>query len=488
MNVGVIATTEGPDGSRESHTGYTGIVLDPSQPVPNATFTGDDKGTTDEDTALTGDLVITDADAGDTVFLATTLHGSYGDLTIDEHGHWSFTPNAAANALSDGDRVQDVFTVESKDGTTHQIQVDVTGANDGPTATAAPVSEHQDVAHTFAAKDFGFTDPDSTDSLDHVTITGLPDPSEGSLTLDGAAVNAGQTVDAGDIDRLVFTPASGYVGRTGFTYTVSDGDTDSPEQTAQIEMLKPNSAPVVGTPISVSVDEDHSITVSEADLLANATDADGDSLSVSNLQVAGQDASVTNNGDGTWTITPKADFHGDVQLTYEVGDGTAKTPASYALEVASVGDGLTATDDKFETHTQFRDGVVHANLLSPGIGNEATVSMWVRVPPGSRSMGLAGFGGDSAHYTNEMYVDGAGQIHTYSWTPWGAKYLSGPKIDDGQWHHIVYTVRAPRPSKTRRLATSITGGQFWTPITPQEGAILHAESQYTECPSGWNVD
>ena len=286
MNVGVIATTEGPDGSRESHTGYTGIVLDPAKPLPNATFTGDDTGTTDEDTTLTGDLVITDADAGDAVFLATTHHGTHGDLTIDEHGHWSFTPNAEANALSDGDLVQDVFTVESKDGTTHQIQVDVTGANDGPTVQAAPLS--------------------GTASSGAAGATGLAG-SAGAAGPDGAAGPAGAVGTAGPDGATGPAGAVGAAGPAGAAGTVGTDE---------------------DTAVSGTLGLDPADTV-------NAGELDG---AYGKLSLA---------ADGSWTYTPddRADALADgdsqtEQFTIHSADGTLHT---VTIDVAGEDDAAAAT-------------------------------------------------------------------------------------------------------------------------------------------------
>ncbi|NYT27187.1 MAG: cadherin-like domain-containing protein [Candidatus Thiodubiliella endoseptemdiera] len=32
---------------------------------------------------------------------------------------------------------------------------------------------------------------------------------------------------------------------------------------------------------------------------------------------------MIDNQDGTWTLTPNADFNGQLQLSYEISDGTA---------------------------------------------------------------------------------------------------------------------------------------------------------------------
>ncbi|WP_177486110.1 cadherin-like domain-containing protein, partial [Pseudomonas sp. F16(2018)] len=70
--------------------------------------------------------------------------------------------------------------------------------------------------------------------------------------------------------------------------------------------------------VSAQVDEDGSITITQEQLLANATDLDGDALTALNLSTEDENVTVVDNGDGTFTITPDADFNGDVNFSFDV--------------------------------------------------------------------------------------------------------------------------------------------------------------------------
>ena len=59
-------------------------------------------------------------------------------------------------------------------------------------------------------------------------------------------------------------------------------------------------------------------TFSITDLLEGFSDKDGDELAVSNLKIT--NGTLTENGDDTWTFTPKKDYSGTVNLTYNVID------------------------------------------------------------------------------------------------------------------------------------------------------------------------
>ena len=94
-------------------------------------------------------------------------------------------------------------------------------------------------------------------------------------------------------------------------------------------------------PLPLNGTEDTTLTISEADLLANASDVDGDALSVQNLTADG--GTLTDNGDGSWSFTPGADFSGTVNLSYDVSDGTTTTAASGTITVAADADAPTLT-------------------------------------------------------------------------------------------------------------------------------------------------
>ena len=70
---------------------------------------------------------------------------------------------------------------------------------------------------------------------------------------------------------------------------------------------------------------------------------DGDALSATNLS-AGDNATVVDNGDGTFTVTPDADFNGDIDLSFDVSDGTATIESGIDLTVNPVNDLPSAED------------------------------------------------------------------------------------------------------------------------------------------------
>ena len=88
--------------------------------------------------------------------------------------------------------------------------------------------------------------------------------------------------------------------------------------------------------------EDAAYTIKAADLLQCFSDPDGDLLSISGLTASS--AMLSNKGDGTWTLTPVANFNGSVALNYAVVDGKGGSVAgSRSLNITPVNDAPSVT-------------------------------------------------------------------------------------------------------------------------------------------------
>jgi subtilisin-like proprotein convertase family protein len=115
--------------------------------------------------------------------------------------------------------------------------------------------------------------------------------------------------------------------------------------------------------------EDQSLVISEADLLANDTDNDGDTLVITGMSQP-QNGTLTDNGDGTWTYVPDADFAGIDNFTYTVSDGNGGTGT------AVVGISVTGVNDAPEAVDNVVDAVENQPLVIPVadlLGNDADI-------------------------------------------------------------------------------------------------------------------
>jgi VCBS repeat-containing protein len=99
-------------------------------------------------------------------FVPGVTGGSYGNLTIDAAGNWSYealNDHPAINALVTGETLTETFTVSSIDATTHQVTITINGADDaaviGGVDTGA-VTEDGGVSE-IASGTLTVTDPDA---------------------------------------------------------------------------------------------------------------------------------------------------------------------------------------------------------------------------------------------------------------------------------------------------------------------------------------
>ena len=96
-----------------------------------------------------------------------------------------------------------------------------------------------------------------------------------------------------------------------------------------------------------STDEDVALTVMAVDLLENDTDADGDTLSISDVGNA-TGGSVALDGNGDVVFTPDANFNGDASFEYTASDGNGGTAtATVAVTVTAVNDAPEAGADVY---------------------------------------------------------------------------------------------------------------------------------------------
>ncbi|MDF5512781.1 cadherin-like domain-containing protein, partial [Vibrio parahaemolyticus] len=117
-------------------------------------------------------------------------------------------------------------------------------------------------------------------------------------------------------------------------------------------------------PVSAMVEEDGSILITQEDLLANARDLDGDQLTALNLATDDENITITDNGDGTYTLTPDADFNGDIDIQFNITDGTDTIQATADLTVNPVNDLPVPQDQQFSVEEDGTLQFTDADLLA----------------------------------------------------------------------------------------------------------------------------
>ncbi|MFW1811153.1 tandem-95 repeat protein, partial [Acinetobacter ursingii] len=130
------------DGKGGSTTVTVPVTVTAVNDAPTATA---NSVTTDEDTAVTGNVIGQDVD-GDSLSYTVSSNPSHGTVSIDPAtGGYTYTPNANYNG-------SDSFEVTVADGkggsTTVTVPVTIAAVNDAPTATANSVTTDEDTAVT----------------------------------------------------------------------------------------------------------------------------------------------------------------------------------------------------------------------------------------------------------------------------------------------------------------------------------------------------
>src|SRR6185369_11777089 len=118
--------------------------------------------------------------------------------------------------------------------------------------------------------------------------------------------------------------------------------------------------------------EDTVLVVNAASgVLANDSDVDGPSLSVSAATVAtAQGGSITFAADGSYSYTPAANFAGVDTVAYTVSDGTLSDSGTLSITVSAVNDRPQAQAD---TATTAEDTVLVVNAASGVLANDSDV-------------------------------------------------------------------------------------------------------------------
>ncbi len=138
--------------SVDGTTHIVGITINGANEVNNpAVITGTDSGSVTEDIdpdsdnllEASGTLNITDSDADEAAFIAKTVNGNYGSLTINTAGNWNYAANNNQTAIQDlvsGTTLNDSLVINSVDGTAHTISITLLGADENTTLTDITLS------------------------------------------------------------------------------------------------------------------------------------------------------------------------------------------------------------------------------------------------------------------------------------------------------------------------------------------------------------
>jgi large repetitive protein len=278
-----------------------------------------------EDTAVTitaAQLLANSTDAEGNTLTVSNLQASSGAVVNNGNGTFTYTPAANANGAVS-------FTYTVSDGalaTAATATLAIAAVNDGPVAGAAivlaAVAEDTSVTITSAQLLANASDIDSA-----------------TLSVQNLVASSGTLINNNN-GTWSFTPAANDDTAVSFTYEISDGQAVV-AGAASLDITAVNDGPVAGAAVVLAaVAEDTSVTITSAQLLANASDIDSATISVQNLVASS--GTLTANEDGTWSFTPAANDDTAVTFSYQISDGQASVAGSASLDIIAVNDGPVA--------------------------------------------------------------------------------------------------------------------------------------------------
>ncbi len=287
-------------------SGSANLDILPINDAPNAK---NDVITTEEDTAVTIDVLVNDSDVeGDVLSIqSASVPSEQGSVDIVD-GKLVFTPAENFNGeatityiVTDGD-----LTDEAK------VTVTVTPVNDSPVAVDDTTSIQEDTAVTIDV------------------LTNDTDVDGDKLSIESASVPKEQGMVEVVDGKLVFTPAENFNGDAEITYTVTDGElTDEAKVTVTVNPV--NDAPTIKVEAVESITEDAVNTDTVvATLTVRDTDTPEDQLTVS----------LENNSNGYFVLVGN-----EVKLT-QVGVDAVNNDELNLKDLtisASVSDGVNPT-------------------------------------------------------------------------------------------------------------------------------------------------
>ncbi|EOK5719587.1 tandem-95 repeat protein [Vibrio parahaemolyticus] len=316
-------------------SGSANLDILPINDAPNAE---NDVITTEEDTAVTIDVLVNDSDVeGDALSIqSASVPSEQGSVDIVD-GKLVFTPAENFNGeatityiVTDGD-----LTDEAK------VTVTVTPVNDSPVAVDDTTSIQEDTAVTIDV------------------LTNDTDVDGDKLSIESASVPKEQgTVEVVD-GKLVFTPAENFNGDAEITYTVTDGElTDEAKVTVTVNPV--NDAPTIKVEAVESITEDAvSTDTVVATLTVRDTDTPEDRLTVS----------LENNSNGYFVLVGD-----EVKLTQAGVDAVNNDELNLKdLTIsASVSDGVnpTANDSDSLVVNRVNDAPTVENAIADQVLSE----------------------------------------------------------------------------------------------------------------------
>jgi VCBS repeat-containing protein len=294
------------DGAADSGIATVMITVEPVNDVP---VVASDSYSVDEDGTLhvaDAGVLGNDTDADGDILSATLVSGpGHGGLMLNAEGSFIYTPDAGFSGA-------DSFTYLANDGTVDSnvatVMITVNEMFNPPVAAADSYSSEEDQTLLVAAP--GVLVNDSDNEGKPLTAVLASGPGHGTLTFNSNG-------------SFSYKPAVNFAGIDTFTYRASNGTLSSAIATVTITISATNDAPIAVMD-RYMLDEDTTLTIAAPGLLANDVDVDSSNLTVVKVTNPLR-GTLTLNANGSFTYTPRANYHGPDGFLYRVTDETSSS-------------------------------------------------------------------------------------------------------------------------------------------------------------------
>ena len=202
-----------------------------------------------------------------------------------------------------------------------------------------------------------------------------------TYALDAASLALGMSINS-STGVFSWTPTEAQGGTApSVTVTVTDNGignlTDS--QTFTITVAKVNNPPTT-SPVTLSAiaEDSGARLITQAELLLNASDIDGPTLTATGLSISAGNGSLVDNGNGTWSYTPALNDDTSVGFSYSVTDGTTPVAGSATLDITPVNDAPFAmTPAQVSLNENSPAGTLVATVIAsdPDVGDLFTFAL-----------------------------------------------------------------------------------------------------------------
>jgi gliding motility-associated-like protein len=368
------------DGNGGTASGTLTLSITPVNDAPLAT---DDVATATEDNPVSGNVLTNDSDVeGNTLSVTqfvingttypagqTATLAGVGTFVMNANGTFTFTPLAnysgavptVTYTVSDGNGASD----------TGDLTLNITAVNDAPVASDDVATTPQGTVKTGDIVTGADTDLDGNT----LTLT--------QFKINGVTYTAGSTANIPGVGTLqinadgtyTFTPLPAYVGTVPTVeYTIADGNGGTDTGNFVMTVTDVNDPPAAARD-EQTVNQNNPAT---GNLLTNDTDADGNTLTITQFVINGVTTTVdpTTGGtyvlsgvgtfvvsaNGNYTFTPLSSYVGTTPaLTYTVSDGTVTATSSLTVYVQPLDTPPVAVAD---AKTIAEDGLATGNVLS----------------------------------------------------------------------------------------------------------------------------